>query len=107
MRVSWRDFARAWQGVPISWRWSGAVAGVLVGTLLVVLGAMDTSPRLTRPEVARVAAFATATGAAEVIASYNEGAADGVLSADEARAVIEAAKAVGPGYGLAADGNSP
>jgi len=101
MHGSWGDVAANWRAQPTPVRWGVVAAGAIVAILATWLVRLDASRVLVRAEVSRVARFASATGDAGVMATYQKALSDGVLTANEASAVIEAAKAAAPPYGLA------
>lgn len=83
-----------------------AAAISLVAFAAVLLSHLDTSRPLNAAEARQLALFVELTGDPFVRAVYDERSQDGRLTLEEARIVLETAKAHGPGYGLAGNGDS-
>lgn len=73
------------------------VIGVCVWAL------MDTSEKLTSAQIKDVEAFVNRTRSADVAQKFREAIADGALTVNETRAIIEVAKKAEPGYGFLSD----
>ncbi len=79
------------------------VVVTLALTVWGVTSLFDWSAALSRDQYEIVRRFVVRTGSARVAAVFNASIADGKLTVNEAKKVMEAAKEESPGYGLLSD----
>lgn len=93
------DHLSPWQ----RWAALGTLAALIAGAVWLGLQANASRP-LTAAETARFATWVQLTGDPSVTRAYTKARSEGPITAAEARAIMEIAKAHPPPYGLASDG---
>lgn len=83
-------------------RMAAAVAGVLAISLAAWV-LLDTSDELNQEQAQLVRQFVLRTQSLPVRERFNQAVADGRLTVNETREIIETAKLAEPGYGLLSD----